>query len=98
MEERLEEIVKALQKRMGKKKVAGKTVTLKIKYSDFVVQTRSKTLPFYISDPSLILEETKKLLYQETLQESVRLLGISLSNFKSEKKQEPIEEQLKLRF
>jgi DNA polymerase-4 len=98
MEERLEEIVKALQKRMGKKKVAGKTVTLKIKYSDFVIQTRSKTLPFYISDPSLILEEAKKLLYQETLQESVRLLGISLSNFKSEKKQEPIEEQLKLRF
>jgi DNA polymerase-4 len=98
MKERLEEIVKALQKRMGKKKVAGKTVTLKIKYSDFVVQTRSKTLPFYISDPSLILEEAKKLLYQETLQESVRLLGISLSNFKSEKKQEPIEEQLKLRF
>jgi DNA polymerase-4 len=98
MEERLEEIVKALQKRMGKKKVAGKTVTLKIKYSDFVVQTRSKTLPFYISDPSLILEEAKKLLYQETLQESVRLLGLSLSNFKSEKKQEPIEEQLKLRF
>ena len=98
MEERLEEIVKALQKRMGKKKVAGRTVTLKIKYSDFVIQTRSRTLPFYISDPSLILEEAKKLLYQETLQDSVRLLGISLSNFKSEKKQEPIEEQLKLRF
>ena len=98
MEERLEDIVKALQKRMGKKKVAGKTVTLKIKYSDFVIQTRSKTLPFYISDGSLILEEAKKLLYQETLQDSVRLLGISLSNFKSEKKQEPIEEQLKLPF
>jgi DNA polymerase-4 len=46
----------------------------------------------------LILEEAKKLLYQETLQDSVRLLGISLSNFKSEKKQEPIEEQLKLLF
>ena len=56
MEERLAEIVKALQKRTGKKKVAGKTVTLKIKYSDFVIQTRSKNLPFYISDPSLILE------------------------------------------
>ena len=98
MEERLEDIVKALQKRMGKKKVAGKTVTLKIKYSDFVIQTRSKTLPFYISDASLILEEAKKLLYQEKLQDSVRLLGISLSNFKVAKKQEPIEEQLKLRF
>ena len=68
MEERLEEIVKALQKRMGKKKVAGKTVTLKIKYSDFVAQTRSKTLQFYISDGSLILEEAKRLLYQEKLQ------------------------------
>ena len=98
MEERLEDIVKALQKRMGKKKVAGKTVTLKIKYSDFVIQTRSKTLPFYISDASLILEEAKKLLFQEKLQDSVRLLGISLSNFKVAKKQEPIEEQLKLRF
>ena len=98
MEERLEDIVKALQKRMGKKKVAGKTVTLKIKYSDFVIQTRSKTLPFYISDAILILEEAKKLLYQEKLQDSVRLLGISLSNFKVAKKQEPIEEQLKLRF
>ena len=98
MEERLKEIVKALQKRMGKRKIAGKTVTLKIKYSDFVIQTRSKTLPFYISDASLILEEAKKLLYQEKLQNSVRLLGISLSNFKSEKNQAPIEEQLKFRF
>ena len=98
MEKRLEEIVKALENRIGKKKVAGKTVTLKIKYSNFVIKTRSKTLPLYISDSSLILEEAKKLLFQETLQDSVRLLGISLSNFKSEKKQEPIEEQLKLIF
>jgi DNA polymerase-4 len=63
-----------------------------------VIQTRSKTLPLYISDTSLILEEAKKLLYQEKLLNSVRLLGISLSNFKTEKKQDPIEEQLKLRF
>ena len=98
MEERLAEIVSALQKRMGKKKVAGKTVTLKIKYADFVIQTRSKTLPLYISDASLILEEAKKLLYQEELQDSVRLLGVSLSNFKNEKQQTPIEEQLRFRF
>jgi len=98
MEKRLEEIVKALENRIGKKKVAGKTVTLKIKYSNFIIKTRSKTLPLYISDSSLILEEAKKLLYQETLQDSVRLLGISLSNFKSDKKQKPIEEQLRLSF
>ena len=98
MEERLKDIVKALQKRIGKNKVSGKTITLKIKYSDFVVQTRSKTLPFYIADGSLILEEATTLLYQEKLQNSVRLLGISLSNFKSQKDQDPIEEQLKFTF
>ena len=98
MEARLEEIVAALQKRMSKKKVAGKTITLKIKYSDFVIQTRSKTLPLYISDASLILEEAKKLLYQEELQDSVRLLGVSLSNFKNEKQQQPLEEQLRFGF
>lgn len=98
MEERLGDIVAALQRRMGKKKVSGKTITLKIKYADFVVQTRSKTLPFYISDSSLILEEAKQLLYQEKPQNSVRLLGISLSNFKTEKEQAPLEEQLKFNF
>ncbi|CAI8171278.1 MAG: DNA polymerase IV [Bacteroidota bacterium] len=98
MEARLAEIVAALQKRIGKKKVAGKTITLKIKYSDFVIQTRSKTLPLYISDGSLILEEAKKLLYQEELQDSVRLLGVSLSNFKNEKQQPPLEEQLRFGF
>ena len=98
IEKRLEEIVKALHKRISEKKITGKTVTLKIKYCDFVIQTRSKTLPFYISDSSLILEETKKLLQQEALEDSVRLLGVSLSNFKSETKQEPTEEQLKLCF
>ena len=54
---------------------------------------------FYICDGSLILEEAKKLLFQEELINPVRLLGISLSNFKTEnKKQEPIEEQLKIQF
>ena len=99
LEQRLADIVKALENRLANKSTSGKTITLKIKYEDFVVQTRSKTLQFYICDGSLILEEAKKLLYQEELINSVRLLGISLSNFKTEnKKQEPIEEQLKIQF
>jgi DNA polymerase-4 len=65
--------------------VAGKTITLKIKYSDFSVQTRSKTLAFYISSKSLLLNEAKKLLYQEEVRDSVRLLGISVANLNTEK-------------
>jgi len=86
MLEKLDHIAQEVAKRLGKSKVAGKTVTLKIKYSDFSLQTRSKTLPYYINDKHLILETAKDLLYQEKLNNSVRLLGISMSNLNTESK------------
>jgi DNA polymerase-4 len=85
MLERLEHIAQEVSKRLHNSKVAGKTITLKIKYSDFTLQTRSKTLPYYINAKDLILETAKDLLYQEKLNNSVRLLGISLSNLNTEK-------------
>jgi len=84
MVEKLENIAKELEKRMKPYKIAGKTVTLKIKYSDFTLQTRSKTLPYFIADKALILEAAKELLYQEKMKDSVRLLGISLHNLNTE--------------
>ncbi|MGB5667630.1 MAG: DNA polymerase IV [Maribacter sp.] len=87
MLERLEQIANELEKRLKKSKIAGKTITLKIKYSDFTLQTRSKTLPYFISDKAFILETTKELLFQEKPENSVRLLGISLSNLNTERKE-----------
>ncbi len=86
MIEKLESIAITLEKRLSKHKVAGKTITLKIKYSNFAQQTRSKTVPYFISDKGLILEIVKELLYQERMKDSVRLLGISLSNLNTEEK------------
>ena len=86
MLEKLEHIAEEVSKRLNKSEVSGKTVTLKIKYSDFTLQTRSKTLPYYISEKAIILETTKDLLYQEKLNNSVRLLGISLSNLNTDSK------------
>ena len=86
MMEKLESIAIGLEKRLKKYNVAGKTVTLKIKYSDFSQQTRSKTLPYFISDKGLILEIVEELLFQERMKDSVRLLGISLSNLNTEEK------------
>ncbi|ESU24306.1 DNA polymerase IV, damage-inducible protein DinB [Flavobacterium enshiense DK69] len=97
MEERLENIAKELERRLQKSKIAGKTVTLKIKYSDFTLQTRSKTLPYFIADKSLIFEAAKELLYQEKMKESVRLLGISLHNLNTEMKKSVVV-QLKFDF
>lgn len=88
--EKLEHIAEEVSKRLVKSNVAGKTITLKIKYSDFTLQTRSKTLPYYLSDKSVILETAKDLLYQDTLSNSVRLLGISLSNLNTESSQKTI--------
>jgi DNA polymerase-4 len=86
MLEKLEHIAEEVSKRLIKSNIAGKTLTLKIKYSDFTLQTRSKTLPYYISDKAIILETAKDLLYQEKLSNSVRLLGISLSNLNTDSK------------
>ncbi len=86
MLDRLEHIANELEKRLKKSKLAGKTVTLKIKYSDFTLNTRSKTLPYFISEKGLILETAKELLYQEKLQNSVRLLGISLTSLNTDTK------------
>jgi len=93
MLEKLEHIAEEVSKRLSKSKVAGKTITLKIKYSDFTLQTRSKTLPYFISDKTIILETAKDLLYQEKLSNSVRLLGISLSNLNTEKTIKTLEQK-----
>ncbi len=94
MLERLEHIANELERRLKKSKVAGKTITLKIKYSDFTLQTRSKTLPYFVADKSLILEIAKELLYQGKMENSVRLLGISLANLNTEKKKTEAKEDL----
>lgn len=97
MLEQLEKIAASLEKRLKKYSISGKTVTLKIKYSDFTQQTRSKTLPYFISDKSLILETVEELLYQERMKDSVRLLGISLNNLNTEEKKAVVV-QLKFSF
>ncbi|KAB1070013.1 DNA polymerase IV [Tamlana haliotis] len=98
MLEKLNHISEEVAKRLAKNKVAGKTMTLKIKYSDFTLQTRSKTLPYYVSDKHLILETAKSLLYQEALHNSVRLLGISLSNLNTETKKVPEKKSLSVQL
>ena len=103
MLEKLTNIAEEIERRLQKSKVAGKTVTLKIKYSDFTLQTRSKTISYYISSKELILELAKELLYQEKMKDSVRLLGISLSNLNTDKpsskeKEEKKEVVVQLKF
>ena len=100
MLEKLESIAIELEGRLKRSKIKGKTVTLKIKYSDFSLQTRSKTMQNFFNDRSSLFTVVKELLYQEKLQDSVRLLGISLTNLDTnlKDKEAVFDVQLKLEF
>jgi DNA polymerase IV len=91
--ERLVSIAEEVENRLKKNKLAGKTITLKIKYSTFEQQTRSKTLPYFVSNKDLLYETAKELLFQDKLQDSVRLIGISLSSLNNEEKKKPEKKQ-----
>ncbi|MTG97563.1 MULTISPECIES: DNA polymerase IV [Myroides] len=96
--DKLEVIVEELVLRLKKVNVAGKTITLKIKYADFLQQTRSKTVPYFIADAAIIRDIVKDLLYQEKLKDSVRLIGVTVSNLNTEERKKPIAIQLAFDF
>jgi DNA polymerase-4 len=84
MIERLDKIADELEKRMKKTDTKGKTITLKIKYSDFTQQTRSKTKTNFMQTKKEFFPVVKELLYQDKLVNSVRLLGVSFGNLNTE--------------
>ncbi len=68
-------------KRLRNYGMAGKTITLKVKYNDFKQITRSRTLASATNDDRKIFHESCSLLERsEAGKRPVRLLGISLSN------------------
>lgn len=60
---------------------AGRTVTLKIKFCDFKLITRSKTLREPVASTRMIFQTATELLDAEPLPKKVRLIGLSVSNF-----------------
>ena len=90
-------MIERLEKRMVKNETKGKTVTVKIKYSDFTQQTRSKTKAYFMQSKKEFFPVVKELVYQEKLKNSVRLLGISFGNLDTQKTP-PFWVQLKFDF
>jgi DNA polymerase-4 len=71
-------------RRMRQDWLQGRTVTLKVKYSDFTLITRSATLPKPTDDATEIYSNVCSLLRKTAVgKRPVRLLGISLSQFVS---------------
>ena len=80
----LEAIAKDVIVHISKNKFKGRTVTLKIKYADFEIITRSKTFPDYISDYDIFYHAGRELLQSVDISPKVRLIGLGIKNNEEE--------------
>jgi DNA polymerase-4 len=68
----------------------GRTVTLKVKFNDFEIITRSRSMPVPVSSRSDLERLSVALLQNEMpLPKPVRLLGVSLSSLQDADDAEP---------
>ncbi len=76
-----EKIADEVWKRMSKSDTTGKTITLKVKYHDFLLNTHSTTLSQNLESIEELKIISKKLLaIRKFPDKAIRLLGISISN------------------
>lgn len=81
----LYKLEKELMERLEHSEAAGRTITLKIKFSDFRQITRSRTVQHYIKDFGSLHREVTILRKSITLENpKIRLLGVSVTNLESE--------------
>jgi DNA polymerase-4 len=81
----LDELVDNLGRNMHRMGISGKTVTLKIKFHNFRISTRSRTVSHPIEDVESLRELAHYLIYHPVWPpEPVRLLGVGLSKLNTE--------------
>jgi DNA polymerase IV len=86
MNNQLDKIAATVHRRLTEHQLKGRTITLKIKYSDFKIITRSRSFAEPLDDLPTIASTAKELLLAtETDDKKIRLLGITLSNFGEQK-------------
>jgi DNA polymerase IV len=85
-------------RRIAEKEISGRTVTLKVKFRDFQILTRAKSLDRAVAGREEFLDIGCALLRTlMPLAKSIRLLGLTLSNLsEGEREDEPLELELPL--
>lgn len=82
LKDELQKLAEVVQQRLRKHELKGRTITLKIKFHDFRIITRSQSLHQHISDVETIFKIALQLMAAALDDhDKVRLLGISVSNF-----------------
>lgn len=95
-------VTKELIERLQRSGFKGNTLTLKIKFHDFVQKTRSISMPYELTQQEQILPLAKQLLKDINYDNHpIRLIGLSVSNPKEDKEETNITgkwEQLSFNF
>jgi len=85
LRETLERIVGIVWERIAEKSARGRTVTLKLKFSDFRLATRARSLPRAVAGRAEFARLAAELLDAELpLPMPIRLMGLALSNLERE--------------
>ena len=92
----LEKVTLDVIQYISKNNYKGRTVSLKIKYANFKIISRSKTFPAFISDYETLFEVGSELLKLVDLSTKVRLIGIGIRN--NEEVSWTDDTQLRIRF
>ena len=82
----LDQIAHEVERRAEKRKFMAKTVVLKIKYADFTIITRSKTVNNFVNSYEKLFEIGKELLLQvdDIEEKKIRLMGLTLKKSESD--------------
>ncbi len=81
IEKEMDEIAETVWQRVTDKSFYGRTITVKIKFSDFEQITRSRTLLQFITRYSTLRQIASELVEQvQDISKGIRLIGISISN------------------
>lgn len=70
----------AVASRLRANRLGGRTVTVKVKYPDFSLRTRARTLAEPIQTPRLLANVAHELVARLDLSTGIRLLGVAVSN------------------
>ena len=93
LREALDNIIEIVWERIAEKDTLGRTVTLKMKYTDFQLTTRARSLPQPVAGKAEFARVARALLDEQLpLPLPIRLMGLTLSSLDGEKDERPRDE------
>ena len=86
----LDDIIEIVWQRIAEKDTRGRTVTLKVKDTDFQISTRARSLPQAVADKAEFARIARALLDEQLpLAMPIRLMGLTLSSLEGEQDDPP---------